>query len=608
MNPFEHYHGRYKQLRGNYPAVLNKTEIAKSLESESECARLNNLFMAGLGMGTLFLRMGAVVQICEKIQKINLKDELTQEDIAYKKSILDNIADQLPTDGNWQNLYILSAETNSRWYKTADNKEIKGLIDKFVTLRNDIVHEKIVMTAAHAEKLEEGVKYLDAMTQMYALFEDATIQDDGSGLVYRHQGGDPIWLHPMVKKNQQGIPEAIGVLPYIFQGIYREGAKFIGTVYGDETHPANDPELDELFGRFRAEIAAFGGGKMFVHSARQNTYMDCFVGREKEIEEIVSWVQDGNAAQNVLPIFSTAGMGKGALVAGVIKALEKKEVHVLFHFCSSGTSNNLHSILHHFFYQGQNVWKETLNIKPDLADPNKKNQPRLPGDYIDTIRYFHRLLKPDLGELEIEAAQDPDLHINSQFFNLAKIALELAYQKKTDLLRSSVIDKLKNYMTDPGLQKNDAAFSYLLELYTDLSAFGAQAEAEQVLAMIPQGQRKVVKKSKKNIVFIIDGLDEAALTNPDKKVSDLFYTYDKEGKRQERWEMPANVKWIFTYRQVPGKARIGYRFEEHEFKTVAMPCVQPLQGLNEKAVRDAFEGLDVSDEFVMALLKKGAVS
>ncbi len=56
MNPVHQYHQRFLDLRAQ--AALPVPELL-----QHNPALLNNLIMAGLGMGTLFLRMGAVVQL-----------------------------------------------------------------------------------------------------------------------------------------------------------------------------------------------------------------------------------------------------------------------------------------------------------------------------------------------------------------------------------------------------------------------------------------------------------------------------------------------------------------------------------------------------------------
>jgi hypothetical protein len=101
----------------------------------------------------------------------------------------------------------------------------------------------------------------------------------------------------------------------------------------------------------------------------------------------------GNSDKNVLPIFSEAGMGKGALTAGIIDGLLKENIPVIYHYCGSGMANSLHAVLYHFILQGKKmpgmngagVWKvEDETIKRKLE--------RLPSRYHDAIKLFQTLL------------------------------------------------------------------------------------------------------------------------------------------------------------------------------------------------------------------------
>jgi len=131
---------------------------------------------------------------------------------------------------------------------------------------------------------------------------------------------------------------------------------------------------------------------VFDHSERMQYYLDCFVGREREVQSVLDWVKS-DSPNNVLPIYSEAGMGKGALTAGIIDGLLKDNTPVMYHYCGSGMANSLHAVLYHFILQGKKmpgmngagVWKvedEALQRKLD----------RLPSRYHDAIKLFQTLL------------------------------------------------------------------------------------------------------------------------------------------------------------------------------------------------------------------------
>ena len=94
MNTLYQYQNRYIQLRDE----LNGIKLQEQIEAHT--SKLNNLFMAGLGMGTLYLRMGAVIQMSEK-----LHDGDANNDALFMKQVVDNLRETLPSDTNWKNLW-----------------------------------------------------------------------------------------------------------------------------------------------------------------------------------------------------------------------------------------------------------------------------------------------------------------------------------------------------------------------------------------------------------------------------------------------------------------------------------------------------------------------
>ena len=121
------------------------------------------------------------------------------------------------------------------------------------------------------------------------------------------------------------------------------------------------------------------------------------------------------------------------------------------------------------------------------------------------------------------------------------------------------------------------------------------------------------KKPLPKLVIIIDGLDEAAVSDHSKRISDWFYLYNKEGKRCVKWVSPEHIKWIFTYRLSGEKDKKGYQFESHEFNTFPLALVQPLEGLSPKEVKNGlqieFEKLEpaLTDDFLEKIVLKGSV-
>ena len=388
MNPFEQYHSRYIKLKNDYSLKLADSNLLEFIEKEP--AQLNNLIMAGMGMSTLFLRMGAVIQMSKK-----LHDGDSSNDALFLKQVMDNLRETLPSDTSWKNLWYASMLADSEWEKAIPKDSNNNTaLDRFVTFRNKYVHQSIRLVPEHLNELKKGLNTIDDIAKLFDLFASSEIDWIDEKYFWRRES-ELLELHPFVQKGEQDG------LPYLFQGMYENKlkAKFINTVYGDETKPEINSFLDDKFLPIQNALRG-GAGKIFDHTERMQYYLDCFVGRDREVKQALNWVM-GNSDKNVLPIFSEAGMGKGALTAGIINGvgiidgLMKENIPVMFHYCGSGMANSLHAILYHFILQGKNmksikgagvcVWKvEDEKIKSKLE--------RLPSRYHDSIKLFQDLL------------------------------------------------------------------------------------------------------------------------------------------------------------------------------------------------------------------------
>ena len=380
MNPFKTYYERYQNNYNDCTIDLQDEQLLAFIETKP--SQVNNLFMAGLGMGTLFLRFGAVIQMSEK-----LHDGKTDNDALFLKQVLDNLRETLPSDTNWKNLWYASMQAGSPWEKALPRDNSKNtMLDRFVSFRNKFVHQYIRVIPEHAVELKNGIRTINDMASLYSLFEGGRIElkDDQ---FYWVKNEMPLLLHPFV---QEAMADGS---PYLFQGLYEQKtkAKFINTILGDETDPSENNPLSEKFEPIRQALRG-GAGQVFDHADRMAYYRECFVGREREVKSVVEWV---NATERnaVLPIYSEAGMGKGALTAGIIDALLHEGIPVMYHFCGSGMANSLHAILYHFILQGKKmpgmngagVWK----IMDELV---QRKMDRLPSRYFDAIRLFQTLL------------------------------------------------------------------------------------------------------------------------------------------------------------------------------------------------------------------------
>ena len=320
----------------------------------------------------------------------------------------------------------------------------------------------------------------------------------GGGYLWKTNSG-AVPLHPFLQKGEKDG------LPYVFQGLYegKQTAKLLNTFLGNEQSQKPEQHFDGLLEPFVKAVNS-SVGQEFDHTSRLDYYNECLIGREKELNELVKWCgqEDGTT---IFPVYSLAGMGKGALMAGLVKELHDNSVPTLYHFCGSGQFNNLQAVLYHFMYQAKRL--NLLDIEKDSLVARKLE--RMPSRYVDAVHLFQKLLSEHLR--------------------------------------------------------------------------------------IPKNYRSG------NLVVFVDGLDDAAVSDSSKSISDWFTTYDEEEKPDGEWTPPSNIKWVFTY-------RVGqYRFPlsgEHQNSEL----LQPMPGIEFAACAKAFEPFKPSDEFLDVFSERGAVA
>jgi len=350
-------------------------------------AQLNNLLMSGLGASTLILRMGSVINLQKK-----LEEGTDEEDAILVKQIVDNLREILPSDTNWRIIWEITCDNNSNWYKCVEKeKGGQSLMEKFVTFRNKFVHEIIRIRLKDAKKIINGIKVLNRVClEVSPLFKGSKFEEINGEFNFVEKGEGifskpkTISLHPFIQKGEKDG------LPYVFQGLYdnKTTAELISTYHGDIQEQDVSQHYDSLFNPMIKSLKG-GAGKIFNHKDKIEYYLDCFVGRENETNMILDWVKDSGQINNVLNIFSKAGMGKGALVSNIIEKLSNSDynIPVLYHFCSSGMPNNLHAILYHLILQGKKL--QIWDLEDDEISQKVK---RLPVKYHDIILLFQNLL------------------------------------------------------------------------------------------------------------------------------------------------------------------------------------------------------------------------
>lgn len=625
-NYFEEFYNRYKSLKselGIEDVITLKPESLASLlkndskdQSDSKNAQtLNNLFMAGLGMGTLYLRMGAVLMIAEKT------GEGAEPDVSFLKVIADKLIYKLPADGEWKDIWTayLTKHNVSEWNKIVNAARAipnyNGKIyESFLTFRNNIVHQDLIINSGLAgNQIVEtisGLRILDAMSEFYQIFKDCKIIPENNEVYFQYSSnGEKLKISPYVQINKSNEPDEVGILPYLFQGRYYAGAKFINTE-GTETNAKKDERVDDTFEKIKSEIARFNGDKAFDFNEKIKTYNEWCIGRENEINAIMGWINK-ETDKNVLPIFAPAGLGKGALVAELIKNLKENKSKHLFHFCGSGAANNLQAVLYSLIIQGKvnNYWNSQ-----SLPEKFKNKLERLPSQYNDVIELFQALLMAEKEITEIEISKslnnpNADGRFNAIYDLLIKMIQQPDNEQLDEILNQYFLTAKQLIDTRQNKMPIDY-YHYIFDIHVTLTNFGLKSN---LLDLVPENHRKLSKKYFQPLVIIIDGLDEAAVGEHSKRISDWFYTYNEKGERKEKWKSPDHLKWIFTYRQTAKENKEGFHFEYQEFNIYEMPEVQPLNGLTKEAVKkgllEEFKNLEpgLTKEFIEKIIEKGAV-
>ena len=157
QSPIFKYLERYLDLKTKLPLTNECNELHSLIQNKP--AELNNFFMAGLGLSTLLLRLGAVIQLSNK-----LNDGNQENDALFMKQVLDNLRETLPSDTNWKHLWVISSTKNSPWeIPSITPKGGQSLLERFVTFRNKFVHQLIQIKESDEIALRKGIQIFDEM-------------------------------------------------------------------------------------------------------------------------------------------------------------------------------------------------------------------------------------------------------------------------------------------------------------------------------------------------------------------------------------------------------------------------------------------------------------
>ena len=377
--PISNYIDRYNSMFDKlFSNEINEENLSELIIYNK--ALLNNLILSGLGASTLLLRLGAVIQLCKKLKMGTPKD-----DQLLIKQILENLNDNLPSDTSWKVILTVCSGIESEWNEfLARSKGQLSVFEKFISFRNKFIHGYINRDITDIKLLRSSLENLNFLINNVSklFFETKIDLMENRFFFIDKKGKTP--LFPFLQKGSEDG------LPYIFQGLYdqKSSLEMINIFYGNTQKNKNTSDFDSIFLPMQKMIKETGS-QIFDHSNRIQYYQECFVGRETESKEVLKWIFSEDQC-NILPIYSDAGMGKGALTANIINEVLENEIQipVLYHFCGSGIQNSLHAVINHLILQGnkQQVWKT------DDQEIIKKLK-RLPSKYEDSITFFQRLLE-----------------------------------------------------------------------------------------------------------------------------------------------------------------------------------------------------------------------
>ena len=241
-NYFEEYYKRYEELKSKLKSrynleingkISNDTILKEVLKNDYQS--INNLVMAGLGLGTLYLRMSAVLMISIKTSK-----HQTEQDVSFLKVIAEKLIHKLPADGDWLEIWkkYLENEEDNQWNKILEKSKLKNIHELFVSFRNNIVHQTLVIKSdlndTEFEEIKKGLEILDAMTLFREIFKNCTIVEENDEVYFYDKNRIKHQVSPFVQINKGQQKEYITEnLPYLFQGNYYKGVKFISAKGGE---------------------------------------------------------------------------------------------------------------------------------------------------------------------------------------------------------------------------------------------------------------------------------------------------------------------------------------------------------------------------------------
>lgn len=393
--PFASMHSRARALKQQlFEHGISAGDLNHKLRSGRSGERqLFNYCYALLGPGTLLLRFSAVI-LLQAYRKFIFPEN---PNAALNQTILESLRDKLPTDTDWLRVLERSAsavaedgdaaQRLSAFLKLLESKATPWgqknpilLLEYFVRIRNKIAHFEL---ARDPEKLLDWLQCLESVLEQLDVFSGTAFQEEAGHLTLVFQDGELLSLHPFCKAERS--EESGIVIPYVFQGLYDNKTRlsYLGSMQGDEQDSDGQAIRESFLDIGRDALGVTG--KAFDFSKRIERYLACFVGRDKELDELEQFCSaSASEDPSYLAVTAEAGFGKSALLAALVNRLGKQ--NVLHHFCGSGELNNPLSILASLLHQGKTQWQ-------NLPEELKQRHTRLPGSWDGLRDLFQQTLE-----------------------------------------------------------------------------------------------------------------------------------------------------------------------------------------------------------------------
>lgn len=597
---FQDFFDRKESLKKTiFKENINEIELEKHLALGQIGERdLYNYFYSLLTLGTLFLRYGSVILLNHYMQNY-LEFE---HDNKLNKNILRSLKGKLPSDGDWQGLWIECSRVLQReeyLVKALATKNTIDVVGKFTKNRNRVVdtiskHDSIynllkTKKDGYVKSILLCIIELANIANQINLFSGYTLSKSEKGYILNGEK-DSIEIKYFVATTNHSKQETQENTPYLFHGIasWEKQSKYLGTVFGD-IHSSTDL-LEKDFHIIEEKTSE----NIFEFDELLENYRGCFVGREEESNLLYNFAK-GNSDKNITAVFAPAGMGKSALTGNLIDRLNKDNNKVLYHFCGSGDRNNPLNIIGAILHQKkkEGIWKD---ISPSLQKKINSLPPKweiLRDIFQDTLIEWSNIvskqLEPKYTDSKLLVICEDDA-VDDALNAGAEYAGNEVYFEKI----KSGWDEFDVIITTSEFMKKMGSLGRYIKAKSPSSTSTIVKDVTGCVKDIRNGEFSSGKPQ--FLTIIIDAVDESVVAHANPPITDLFYRKSEGEKHAEVWDIPKYVKFVITYRKQTKNNRDygpGNRYIQ------IIDCLQPVMPLSEDAVNIALDKLKETHEILV---------